>query len=177
MPLLRDESNGWREYLFTEFHTHAAGTNFYPQRTVRTDRYKLIENLLPDQINPGYDFTNGRFEGVFPAIEAAPPLVREAYHRMKQPPRFELYDLESDPYEFRDLTDSDEHEAVFEDLKQRLATWRQQTKDPLLDAANLERLKAEVDSMQSKKAAKKQSWGYPDYFFGRESKAGQSGNK
>ncbi len=168
IPLLRDESNDWRKYLFTEFHTHAAGTNFYPQRTVRTDRYKLIENLLPDQINPGYDFTNGRFEGVVPAIEAASPVVREAYHRMKQPPRFELYDLESDPYEFRNLTDSDEHEAVFEDLKQRLAAWRMRTKDPLLDAANLERLKAEVVSIESKKAARKQAWGYTHYFFGRE---------
>ena len=73
MPLLRDEPTDWREYLFTEFHTHAAAPNFYPQRTVRTDRYKLIENLLPGQVNPGYDFTIGRFEGVASAIEAGPP--------------------------------------------------------------------------------------------------------
>ncbi len=177
LPLLRDEPTDWREYLFTEYHTHAAGTNFYPQRTVRHDRYKLIENLMPGQINPGYDFTNARFEGVLPAIEAASDTVREAYHRMQRPPRFELYDLQSDPYEFRNLAGSDEHAAVFEDLKQHLATWREQTRDPLLDPANLERLKAEVDSMESKKAAKKHAWGYPDYFFGKEPEAKKSGRK
>ena len=174
MPLLCDESTEWREYLFTEFHTHATGTNFYPQRTVRNDRYKLIENLMPGQVNPGYEFTNGRFEGVLAAIEAAPDTVRDAYHRMQKPPRFELYDLRSDPHEFRNLADSAAHRAVFEDLKQRLAAWREQTRDPLLDSANLERLTAEVNSIESKKAAKKQPWGYPDYFFGREPKPKKS---
>jgi N-sulfoglucosamine sulfohydrolase len=170
LPLLRDEPADWREYLFTEFHTHAAGANFYPQRTVRDDRYKLIENLMPGEVNPGYGFTNARFEGVPRAIEAAPPEVREAYQRMHRPPRFELYDLQTDPYEFRNLVDSDEHAAVFEDLKQRLSAWRRQTRDPLLDSANLERLTAEVKSIGSKKAAKKHTWGYPDYFFGKEPK-------
>jgi N-sulfoglucosamine sulfohydrolase len=168
LSLLRDEPTDWRRYLFTEFHTHATGTNFYPQRTVRNDRYKLIENLLPGQVNPGYDFTNGRFEGVLPAIEAASAVVREAYHQMHRPPRFELYDLQTDPYEFRNLAGSEEHAAVFEDLKQRLAMWREQTKDPLLDRTNLERLKAEIDFVKSKREAKKYRWGYPDYFFGRE---------
>lgn len=171
MPLLRDESNDWREYLFTEFHTHAAKNNFYPQRTVRNNRYKLIENLLPGQVNPGYEFTNDRFEGVWAAIEAAPDMVRAAYHRMHCPPRFELYDLQSDPYEFRNLADSAAHAAVYEELKQCLAAWREQTADPLLDSTNLARLKAEVDSMKSKKAAKKQAWGYPDYFFGTKQEA------
>ena len=83
---------------------HAAAPNYYPQRTVRNDRYKLIENLLPDQVNPGYEFTNGRFEGVLAAIEAAPDTVRDAYHRMQKPPRFELYDLRSDPYERAEIT-------------------------------------------------------------------------
>lgn len=50
----------WRRYLFTEFHTHSAH-NFYPQRTIRDERYKLIHNLLPDEINPGYRFTVERF--------------------------------------------------------------------------------------------------------------------
>jgi N-sulfoglucosamine sulfohydrolase len=177
VPLLRDESTDWRRYLYTEFHTHAAGTNFYPQRTVRDDRYKLIHNLMPAQVNPGYDFTNGRFEGAIPAIEAAPQTVRAAYHRMQRPPRFELYDLQTDPYEFRNLVHSDEHAAVFENLKQRLATWRKQTQDPLLDPANLERLKAEIDSVKSKRDAKEYRWSYPDYFFGREPKAEKPGRK
>ena len=64
-PLLRSrntdlrESN-WRQYLFTEYHLHSAH-NYFPQRTVRDSRYKLIENLQADEINPGYSFTIKRF--------------------------------------------------------------------------------------------------------------------
>jgi len=47
VPLLRDEETRWRRYLFTEYHTHSAH-NFYPQRAVRNERYKLIQNLMQD---------------------------------------------------------------------------------------------------------------------------------
>ena len=50
----------WRKYLFTEYHLHS-GHNFYPQRTIRNHRFKLILNLMHGQVNPGYDFTNNRF--------------------------------------------------------------------------------------------------------------------
>ena len=40
---------------------------------------------------------------------------------------------------------------------------------PLLDPANLERLTAEMNSIDSKKAAKEHEWGYPDYFFSKKS--------
>ena len=74
VPLLTGESTEWRKYLFTEYHLHSAH-NFYPQRTVRNARYKLIQSLQPDQINPGYDFTVKRFFDDLPdAIEAAPVL-------------------------------------------------------------------------------------------------------
>ena len=35
--------------------------------------------------------------------------VREAYQLMKKPPRYELYDLRADPYEFRNLADDPVH--------------------------------------------------------------------
>ena len=38
-----------------------------------TDRYKLIESLMPGEINPGYDFTLHHIEGSLPAaIESGP---------------------------------------------------------------------------------------------------------
>ena len=87
---------------------------------------------------------------------------------MEKPPRYELYDLQADPYEFRNLANSPDHAAACAELKQALAAWREETKDPLLDPANLERLTAEVTSVKSKAAGKELGWGYPDYFFGRE---------
>jgi N-sulfoglucosamine sulfohydrolase len=170
LPLLFDKPVEWRPYLFTEYHTHAAEENFYPQRTVRNERYKLIENLMPGQINPGYAFTNGRFPngGIPDAIAAAAPVVREAYRLMRRPPRFELYDLQTDPYEFRNLAATTEHAATLAELRQQLTGWREQTKDPLLNPENLQQLTQEVKGL-SRKQAKAYNWGYPDYFLGKQS--------
>ena len=167
LPLLLDEPTNWREYLFTEFHTHS-GHNFYPQRTVRDGRYKLIQNLMPGQINPGYEYAMNRFfEGLPKSIEAAPSHIREAYQRMKRPPKYELYDLDNDPYEFRNLADDRRHETVFAKLRSKLDDWRTSTKDPLLDAENLKMLKSEVDAcfVNGKPSKDKLNLTYPEYFF------------
>jgi N-sulfoglucosamine sulfohydrolase len=167
LPLLRGEGAQWRRYLFTEYHTHSAH-NFYPQRTVRNARYKLIHNLLPGRDNPGYDFTLNRFFADFPkTIESAPDDIRAAYHRMRTPPAYELYDLKTDPYEFHNLAAEAEHAELLATLKARLAEWRIQTDDPLLNPDNLKRLKAEIDACIIDGEARKEQLqlSYPDYFF------------
>ena len=165
IDLLEDKKAVWRRYLFAEFHAHAAKPNFYPQRSVRNDRYKLIENLMPGEINPGYDFSLHHIEGSLPAaIESAPPDVRRAYRTMERPPRFELYDLRADPFEFRNLADDSAQADVLHALQQELARWRKETNDPLLDDRNLKRLKAE-SQIDSKSGARKRGWDYPSYFF------------
>ncbi len=179
--LLSESPADWRTHLFSEYHTHAAVANYHPQRAVRTDRFKLIENLLPDTVNPDYADTIRKlegdakdrgatdFKGCLPkAIAAASSEVRAAYAVMEKPPRYELYDLQADPYEFRNLAASPEHAATLAELTQALTRWRHDTHDPLLDAQNLERLTAEVTAVKSKSEGKQDVWGYPDYFFGKE---------
>lgn len=135
---------------------------------MRDDRYKLIENLLPGQVNPGYDFTLHHLDAdLAKAIAAAPAEVRAAYARMEKPPRWELYDLHADPFEFRDLAGDSAHAATLVRLQRELARWREQTADPLLQSANLARLTAEIDRA-SKQEARVQSWDYPYYFLGQE---------
>ncbi len=168
-PLLRGEHPAWRPHLFTEFHTHAAKANFWPQRTVRDERFKLIENLLPGETNPGYVFTmDGHIEAdVRAAVRAASPEVRAAYARMERPPQWELYDLAADPFEFRDLAADPARAATLARLQRTLADWRRDTADPLLKPENLARLKQEITAV-SKNDARENSWHYPYYFFGQE---------
>jgi N-sulfoglucosamine sulfohydrolase len=168
VPLLAGEKPAWRRHLFTEFHTHATVANFFPQRAVRDCRYKLIENLLPGELNPDAEKIDKELPFVAAAIAAAAPEVRNAYQLQQKPPRYELYDLQADPFEFRNLAYAPAYAAIFVELKQHLATWREQTQDPLLNPTNLERLKAEVYSVRKKAEGKALDWGYPDYFFGRE---------
>jgi N-sulfoglucosamine sulfohydrolase len=180
-PLLGDGAAEWRTHLFSEYHTHAAAANYHPQRAVRTDRFKLIENLLPDTINPDYADTNRKLEGdaigrgqaefkgsLSKAIAGASPEVRAAYAVMEKPPRYELYDLQADPYEFRNLAGLPDHAPILAELQKHLTAWREQTQDPLLDPKNLQRLTAEVTAVKGKFDGKQINWGYPDYFFGRE---------
>lgn len=165
VPLLDNQITEWRTHLFTEFHTHS-GHNYYPQRTVRDDRYKLIQNLMPNTVNPGYEFTVNRFfEGLQDAIDASP--VADAYALMRKPPAFELYDLNEDPYEFRNLAEDSAHAEMLKDLQARLLKWRQATNDPMLNPKNVQRLKQEIQaSFRDGKPEKAHlTLTYPDYFF------------
>lgn len=167
MPLLKGDQTEWRTHLFTEFHIHSAH-NYYPQRTIQNDRYKLILNLMPGIVNPGYQFTNNRFfEELAKTIEDAVEPIRSAYKNMERPPRFELYDLKNDPYEFNNLASSPQHSRILSDLQSRLQTWREETNDPLLDYKNVLRLKAEVDAcfVNGQPDRSKLQLNYPNYFF------------
>ncbi len=166
-PMFDGSEVTWRSYLFTEYHTHSAH-NYYPQRTVRDDRYKLIQNLMPDTVNPGYDFTRRKFfEEKREVVAAAPEPVRSAYELMEQPPEFELYDLEADPYEFSNLAENEEHAEVLARLQGELESWRDETNDPMRDPENTLRLKAEIDAcLDGVEASKaKLNLTYPEYFF------------
>jgi len=167
MPLLEGESTQWRPYLFTEFHIHSAH-NYYPQRTVQDERYKLIVNLMPGEINPGYQFTNNRFfDSLMDTIGAAPKNIRDAYYRMGRPPQYELYDLKTDPHEFDNLAESSKHSKILKRLSSQLQTWREETNDPMLNPENVRRLKAEVDAcfVDGQPDKSKLELTYPDYFF------------
>ena len=167
-PLLLRKKVTWRQYLHTEFHAHSPH-NYYPQRTVRDERYKLIQNLMPTEINPGYAFTNGRFfENLEAVIAAAPDPVRGAYRRMQKPPEFELYDLKADAHEWVNLIQEPEHTDTLARLQKELQRWRQATNDPMLNPKNVSRLKAEMEASLKHGKPKKQGClelHYQDYFF------------
>jgi len=167
VSLLKGEPTDWRQYLFTEFHIHSAH-NYYPQRTIQDSRYKLIRNLMPGHVNPGYTFTNNRFfDNLSETINQADEPIRSAYLNMERPPAYELYDLKSDPYEFNNLVHSPEHAQTLLQLQQELQGWRERTNDPLLNQQNVLRLKAEVDAciVDGQPDKSKLTLTYPDYFF------------
>jgi len=141
-PLVEGKSPKWRDYLFTEYHLHS-NHNPWPQRTVRDDRYKLIFNPLVGEVNPGYAFTMGKKFFQAPEDELlaiASKEVREAYQLMKKPPPYELYDLQADPYEFRNLADDPDHARTRDRLIGKLENWQEETGDALRDPTVARRL-------------------------------------
>lgn len=167
-PLFNCRPEEWRKYLFAEYHLHS-GHNFYPQRCVRGDRYKLILNLLAGEVNPGYEFTMRKKSpaDIEEALQKADANIRRAYEINRISPKYELYDLKDDPHEFNNLAGIAAHTEMLEKLKEVLQQWRNKTRDPLLNPKNLKRLKDEVysrwktDDFESYK--RREGWEYTDY--------------
>ncbi len=179
-PLLAGKPVGWREQIFFEYHTHGAANNYFPQRGVRTRRYKLIENLLPGELHPDFDLTirklnkdakeRGTLGGLDLAavIQQAPEPIRSAYQEARQPPRYMLFDLSDDPYEFRNLAGDPSHSETLRTLRALLDQWRHDSHDPLMDPANLKELTKEIRAVKTKAKAQEVTWGYPYFFQGKE---------
>jgi N-sulfoglucosamine sulfohydrolase len=126
VPLLRGQPGPWRESLATEYTTHEP-RNLNPQRSIRDERYKLTITLLKDPAFP--------WPSELPLDE-----YRKIQKRAATGEYLELYDLQTDPYEFHNLAGQANLQTVQDRLFQELQRWRAQTQDPLLDHAALRAL-------------------------------------
>ncbi len=143
-PVLEDADGPWREHLAGEFHLH--GPPWFPRRAIRDSRFKLIHNLLAETARPRnqIDGDIGYLTSREERYDGTP--VRQAFDTFAEPPEFELYDLEEDPWEFRNLAAEAEHEGTLKRLQAALEEWRRDTDDPLLDAAFVEEMRRRVDA-------------------------------
>jgi arylsulfatase A-like enzyme len=102
-------------------------------RTSRDKRYRYIRNYYPER---PFLQLNRYKEWTYPVLA----LMRELYEKgelddvqarlmASTRPQEELYDLESDPYEIRNLADSTDHREVKQLLSTALDTWLQETND------------------------------------------------
>ncbi|HVY76262.1 MAG TPA: sulfatase [Puia sp.] len=166
----------WRKYIFAESEgsfPHA----YYPRSSIRDERYKLIHNLLYQRENPEFNlFARHLIEGFDGGTEteeiaASGKIVQQAYATWRNPPEFELYDLEKDPYEFNNLSADKKYKAILDRLKNKLADWQKETKDPLSDETLLKKFTAEVDAVTDSHPKMDDakdtsfSWNYPEYFL------------
>ncbi len=144
-----------RNYLCAE-HTADTSRMYFPQRCIRDDRYKLIVNFLQDRQSPFYDMYVNPLNAFFKygtseeEIANSNENVKKAYATWRNPPLFELYDLQSDPYEFDNLVNQVEMKPVIESLLQKLTEWQIDTHDAIVYSTNLNRLTSEMDSVSEK---------------------------
>ncbi|TKG94632.1 DUF4976 domain-containing protein [Puteibacter caeruleilacunae] len=164
----------WRDAVYAG-GAGASSLMYYPRRSVRTERFKLIHNILQDRDNPHYHFylsKQGHFAaGTQPSeITNASDQIKNAYKTWKNPPEYELYDLDNDPLEWKNLANDPQYASTLEQLKSKLTTWQLTTNDPFADPKKLDMFTKEVDRINevypnhSYKRDKNFKWEYPNYF-------------
>ena len=112
-------------------HTFHEVTMYYPMRAIRTRRYKLIWNIA----NPlTFPFASDLWEA--PTWQEIYKQGLDANYGQRtvrdylQRPRFELYDLESDPDEVKNLAVLPEHKALLIEMIDKLKAFQKRTNDP-----------------------------------------------
>jgi N-sulfoglucosamine sulfohydrolase len=130
LPILEQEKPaGWDEVFAS--HTFHEVTMYYPMRVVRSGRYKLIWNIahgLP------FPFASDLWNSATwqDAFRGGPDAMygKRTIKAYTQRPRFELYDLESDPDEIHNLANDADHRDLLIDLQNKLKEFQRRTGDP-----------------------------------------------
>ncbi len=131
LDVLLGKTDHHRDYSFSQ-HTTVGINGYqepYPMRAVRDARYKLIRNLAPENtysiggIHKGEPITSWQADAASdPALAAR---VDWLFHR----PAVELYDLDSDPFEMKNLAGTPELADVESRLGAQLDAWMTQQGD------------------------------------------------
>lgn len=131
LPILdQEDAEGWDE-VFASHQLHEIHM-YYPMRALRTRRFLYVRNLLPEREypqakdildSPSWKAIAGRADATLGARSL------EAYRRR---PAEELYDVDADPAEVRNLAAEPSHAATLAELRRRLDAFADRTNDPWL---------------------------------------------
>lgn len=125
-----DNPEGWDETYAS--HTFHEVTMYYPMRMVRTRTHKLIWNIAHGLPFPFASDLYGSktWQSVLSRgdTQYGPRAVDAILNR----PAFELYDLKADPNEVNNLAGDPAHAQLLADLKSKLKSFQERTRDPWL---------------------------------------------
>lgn len=130
--VLSDPKAAIQDAVFAEHNWHDFNAH---GRAIRTPRYKLIENGYADLPGtPPADAVRGETYQEMVKLQSQGKLAATQQQCFVVPrPAEELYDLQSDPHELRNLIDDPQHAAVRDELRAKLSAWKQQTGDRMPD--------------------------------------------
>ncbi|HEX3658715.1 MAG TPA: sulfatase [Pirellulales bacterium] len=120
--------DGWDEIYAS--HTFHEITTYYPMRAIISGRYKYIFNVAHQLPYPFASdlYDSPTWQGV---LKRGDRLYGErSVQAYIQRPRHELYDLESDPGELKNLAADPQHAETLKKLQAKVRDWQTRTDDP-----------------------------------------------
>ena len=125
-------------------------------RSVRSQKFRYIQNFQTDRplYQPQYrdKFASVmRLRELFAEGKLTP--IQASYHDLRSRPKEELYDLESDPHQVKNLAEDPEFLSALTEHRQALASWIKETDDKGQYPASEAELKAVFDYAKGKVAS------------------------
>ena len=127
----------------------------YPMRAVRDTRYKLIRNLTPDLTYTIGGIHKGEPLDSWKADAAQDYQLADRVKWLFNRPGEELYDLQADPYEFKNLAADPALVEIKAKLQKELDAWIIQQGDQGLETENLANTRQGKSDEGEPKAPKK----------------------
>ena len=129
LSLLLAKADTFRERIFAA-HTGDGTMNVFPQRGVRTRRYKYVLNLRPENTwtthftkVPGIPFSHKDVWDTWVAKARTDPEAARLVDLIEHHPAEELYDVQADPYELNNLAARGEMKQTLERLRGYVKQW------------------------------------------------------
>lgn len=129
LPVLKNAEASVREHAYSEHNWHDYQAC---ERSVRDQRYRYIRNWRPELPGtPPADAVRSPTYVEMLKLEQTGELTAAQRNPLVQPrPAEELYDLQSDPHELRNLIDQPAHQATVQRLRAALTAWQAEIDDP-----------------------------------------------
>lgn len=128
---LFDKDINDRKYIFAA--RDKMDDTFDAMRAIRSKKYKLIQNLMPERAYLQYNMYK---EAQYPTLALMNSLYGKGMLKAEQlpfmaatKPAIELYDMENDPYELINLADDPAFLSVKEEMLGELKAWREFVRD------------------------------------------------
>jgi N-sulfoglucosamine sulfohydrolase len=147
IPILKGMKTNHRSEVFLERERHCMcrknelGYPGYPMRAIRTKDFLYIQNLRPERM-PAGDATIEGTPSEYGDVDGGPTKAYMMEHRkdpnvrpyfkmgFEKRPAEELFDINTDPYNLKNLAQSPSYFNTKKALKARLTQWMSDTNDP-----------------------------------------------
>jgi len=131
LPVLFGQKKEHKRFVFGEMTTRGIinGSDSYGIRSIRSRQYKYIWNFTPDVAFRNACVKSKAFKSWQAKAQAGDADAADKVHRYQHRPKEELYDVTTDTYEWRNLSDSPDHAKIKAELRTELLRWMKHTGD------------------------------------------------